>query len=347
MTYAPDGLQTDQIAAQNSEPITRNTSNTSNTSDTSDTKVVSATAGHTYLDDEGKEETEEPLGELQRTNTINRDVYEPINAGDRETLSRLASHVSRQKSYRRSTSTGGDLERQDTIDFLEADDPMFDPSSPKFDLNKWIRMSMRQIDHDDIRVKRAGICFKNLSISGSGSALNLQKNVGSAFMAPLRINEYLNFGKKPVKQILRSFDGVMKSGEMLVVLGRPGSGCSTLLKSMTGEMHGLDVGKDSIIHYNGITQEQMLKEFKGEIVYNQEVDKHFPHLTVGQTLEHAAALRTPQHRASGIGRQEFVKHMTQVVMAVYGLSHTYNTKVCFFTLRFEACIAANFRLTGW
>lgn len=28
----------------------------------------------------------------------------------------------------------------------------------------------------------------------------------------------------------------------------------------------------------------MIKEFKGEVVYNQEVDKHFPHLTVGQTV---------------------------------------------------------------
>jgi ATP-binding cassette subfamily G (WHITE) protein 2 (PDR) len=68
----------------------------------------------------------------------------------------------------------------------------------------------------------------------------------------------------------------MKSGEMLIVLGRPGSGCSTLLKTMTGEMHGLQVDEQSTIHYNGITQQQMMKEFKGEVVYNQEVDKHFP-----------------------------------------------------------------------
>lgn len=31
----------------------------------------------------------------------------------------------------------------------------------------------------------------------------------------------------------------------------------------------------------------MHKQFKGEILYNQEVDKHFPHLTVGQTLDFA------------------------------------------------------------
>jgi ATP-binding cassette subfamily G (WHITE) protein 2 (PDR) len=72
----------------------------------------------------------------------------------------------------------------------------------------------------------------------------------------------------------------------------------------------------------------MLKQFKGEIVYNQEVDKHFPHLTVGQTLEFAARVRTPQQRLiEGLSRESWAKHMAQVVMTMFGLSHTYNTKV--------------------
>ena len=72
----------------------------------------------------------------------------------------------------------------------------------------------------------------------------------------------------------------------------------------------------------------MLKQFRGEIVYNQEVDKHFPHLTVGQTLEFAARVRTPQQRIiDGMDREGWAKHVSQVVMAIFGLSHTYNTKV--------------------
>lgn len=70
-----------------------------------------------------------------------------------------------------------------------------------------------------------------------------------------------------------------------------------------------------------------MKRFKGEIVYNQEVDKHFPHLTVGQTLEFAARVRTPQNRPYDMDREAWAKHMTQVIMAIFGLSHTYNTKV--------------------
>lgn len=178
-----------------------------------------------------------------------------------------------------------------------------------------------------MKQRRAGFIFKDLNISGSGSALQLQQNVGSLFLAPLRINEHISFGHKNEKQILRNFNGVLKSGEMLVVLGRPGSGCSTLLKTIAGELHGLNFDGKSTLHYNGIPQKQMLKEYRGEVVYNQEVDKHFPHLTVGETLEFAAAARTPHHRVKGASRKQFVSHMTQVIMAVFGLSHTYNTKV--------------------
>lgn len=71
----------------------------------------------------------------------------------------------------------------------------------------------------------------------------------------------------------------------------------------------------------------MLKHFRGELVYNQEVDKHFPELTVGQTLEFAARSRTPANRPFDISREESARRMAAVTMAVYGLSHTYNTRV--------------------
>jgi len=210
---------------------------------------------------------------------------------------------------------------------MELDDPVLDPNSPSFDLHKYLRMTMKILDDEDIKTKRAGAVFKNVNVSGTGSALNLQPTVGSTLMSPFRFKESNLFGHTPSKKILRNFDGLIRGGELLIVLGRPGSGCSTFLKTLTGEMHGLNLDKESTVHYNGIPQEQMMKEFRGEVVYNQEVDKHFPHLTVGETLEHAAACRIPGRRALGIGRPELVKHITQVVMAVYGLSHTYNTKV--------------------
>jgi ATP-binding cassette subfamily G (WHITE) protein 2 (PDR) len=203
-------------------------------------------------------------------------------------------------------------------------DPTVDPSSDSFDLSKFLRMFRHQIEGEGIQVKRLSVVFKKLNVFGSGRALQLQKTVADIPMAPFRLGEY--FGKSERKHILHDFDGIIKAGELCVVLGRPGSGCSTLLKALTGELQGLDTD-ESVIHYNGISQKRMNKEFRGEMVYNQEVDKHFPHLTVGQTLEHAAALRTPSNRPMGVSRGEFSGFLTKVVMAVLGLSHTYNTKV--------------------
>ncbi|KAF4555898.1 ABC-2 type transporter-like protein 6 [Elsinoe fawcettii] len=203
----------------------------------------------------------------------------------------------------------------------------YDPTHPDFDLPKWLRLTVRRFDEQGVKAGRAGIFFKNLGISGSGSALQLQQTLAST-LSPIQLAESFSFAKSEHKQILQNFNGSLRSGELLLVLGRPGSGCSTFLKTMCGEMHGLNMDENSTISYNGIPQDLMMKEFKGEVVYNQEVDKHFPHLTVGQTLEFAAEARSPHSDPlPGMSRSEFSSHVTRVVMAVFGLSHTYNTKV--------------------
>lgn len=71
----------------------------------------------------------------------------------------------------------------------------------------------------------------------------------------------------------------------------------------------------------------MIRKYKGEIVYNSEVDKHFPHLTVRQTLEFAATMRTPRNSVVAVSSKDHVKKVTAVAMAVCGLTQTQNTKV--------------------
>jgi ABC-type multidrug transport system ATPase subunit len=82
-----------------------------------------------------------------------------------------------------------------------------------------------------------------------------------------------------------------------------------------------------LTYLKGIHQHEMIRKYKGEIVYNSEVDNHFPHLTVRQTLEFAAAMRTPRNRVIAVSRKENAKQLTEVAMAICGLSHTKNTKV--------------------
>ncbi|KAH7320724.1 ABC-2 type transporter [Stachybotrys elegans] len=207
-------------------------------------------------------------------------------------------------------------------------DPSLDPDGGNFDLSKWLRHLFGEFRKEGIDAPaRGGVAFKSLRVSGNGAPLRLQNTIGGALMAPFRMGEAMSAGKKKPKVILRNFDGLLKSGELLLVLGRPGSGCTTLLKTITGQLSGLTLDPESLIHYNGVPQDFMMKEFKGDTVYNQELDKHFPYLTVGQTLEFAAACKTPEHRLAGMSRQQFAEQTSRIVMAVCGLSHTYNTKV--------------------
>jgi ATP-binding cassette subfamily G (WHITE) protein 2 (PDR) len=185
-----------------------------------------------------------------------RSTHATINAAERSELQKI---LSRQ----RSTLVG-------------VDDPAVDPESSSFDLTKFLKLIRHQLEAEGIQMKKVGLVYKNLNVFGSGAALQLQQTVLDFCLAPLRVGELFSFGKKDRKQILRNFDGVVKSGELLIVLGRPGSGCSTLLKTMCGELHGLDTDEKSTIHYNGIPQKRMMKEFKGEAIYNQEVRYTYP-----------------------------------------------------------------------
>jgi len=64
-----------------------------------------------------------------------------------------------------------------------------------------------------------------------------------------------------------------------------------LLKTISGETNGFYVDEKTIINYQGIPMKQMHNDFRGECIYQAEVDIHFPQLTVGQTLEFAAQAR--------------------------------------------------------
>lgn len=111
------------------------------------------------------------------------------------------------------------------------------------------------------------------------------------------------------------------------MLGRYCSGCSTFLKTIAGETHGLFLGDGVDVQYEGISWEEMHSRFRGEVIYQAETEIHFPQLTAGETLLFAAQARTPNNRLPGVTRDQYAQHMRDVTMAMLGLSHTINTKV--------------------
>lgn len=70
-------------------------------------------------------------------------------------------------------------------------------------------------------------------------------------------------------EILKDFRGLVKPGEMCLVLGRPGSGCTTFLKVMANQRFGY-TGVDGEVLYGRFGAETFGKRYRGEAVYNQE-----------------------------------------------------------------------------
>jgi ATP-binding cassette, subfamily G (WHITE), member 2, SNQ2 len=111
-----------------------------------------------------------------------------------------------------------------------------------------------------------------------------------------------------------------------VVLGRPGAGCTTLLRTLANQRHEY-YAVEGEVHYDSFTSEEMQEYYRGDIQYSPEDDVHFPTLTVGETLEFAAKTRTPHARLPEHSREEFSKQVTEIIMTVFGLRHVRDTLV--------------------
>jgi ATP-binding cassette subfamily G (WHITE) protein 2 (SNQ2) len=137
------------------------------------------------------------------------------------------------------------------------------------------------------------------------------------------------------RDILSGFEGVVKPGEMIrmfvlvtwcsewlnlrqVVLGSPGSGCSTLLKTLANQTKEY-YAVSGEVHYDSLSPEELDKHFRGDVQYCPENDVHFPTLTVHQTLGFAAAARTPQGGT--------FDNVTTTLSTVFGLKHALDTPV--------------------
>lgn len=176
-----------------------------------------------------------------------------------------------------------------------------------------------------------GVIWDGLTVRGIGGVKNLVKTFPDAvvdfFNVPATIMHLLGFGKKGREfDILHDFRGVAKPGEMILVLGRPGSGCTTFLKVITNQRFGY-TGIDGEVMYGPFDTKTFAKRFRGEAVYNQEDDVHHPTLTVGQTLGFALDTKTPGKRPAGMSKKEFKEKVIDLLLKMFNIQHTVNTVV--------------------
>lgn len=90
--------------------------------------------------------------------------------------------------------------------------------------------------------RRLGVTWKDLTIKGISSDTTLHENAFSQFNIPKLVKESRQ--PKNLKTIVDASSGCVKPGEMLLVLGRPGSGCTSLLKLLANRRKGF-VGRSA------------------------------------------------------------------------------------------------------
>ncbi|WBW75480.1 plasma membrane brefeldin A efflux transporter Bfr1 [Schizosaccharomyces osmophilus] len=192
-----------------------------------------------------------------------------------------------------------------------------------FDLKRYLRGYKDALQRDGIHSRTTGVCMRDTSIYGLGSGYEFLTTFIDIFAAP-----YRRFKERQVvkKAILSHTNALANAGELVMVLGQPGAGCSTYLRSVAGETdHYKDT--ETTLHYDGINAAEMRKHYPGDVLYSGENDVHFPSLTTRETINFAARVRTPRNRPCNLSRNEYMSRVRDLIATSFGLTHTYKTKV--------------------
>ncbi|KAH7929251.1 hypothetical protein BV22DRAFT_1192162 [Leucogyrophana mollusca] len=195
-----------------------------------------------------------------------------------------------------------------------------------FDFEHVLKDAVRRRGEEGINARELGVMFQDLRVVGIGARASFQPTIGSLFNPAAILKNISAMRHPPVRNILEGFEGIVTPGEMLLVLGRPGSGCSTFLKTIAnqrGEYHAVE----GEVCYDSFTPKDIEQRYRGDVTYCPEDDIHFPTLTVEETLSFAIKTRTPQSRFSNTSRQQFNAHVVDVLTRIFGLRHAKGTVV--------------------
>ncbi|GMF32376.1 unnamed protein product [Phytophthora fragariaefolia] len=90
------------------------------------------------------------------------------------------------------------------------------------------------------------------------------------------------------KEILKNVSGRFTPGKITLLLGQPGSGKSALMKVLSGRFPmGKNITMEGDVTFNGVPREQIIDRLPQFVSYVNQRDKHFPTITVKETLEFA------------------------------------------------------------
>lgn len=254
---------------------------------------------------------EDQIANLERTVTESTSQNPNDNVLTRlETLSRSLSHMTR------------------------SDMSTFQIDANDFDLKQVLKFLASRNEDQGVQQKKTDVFFEDLTVIGKNSAAAFVADVGSAFTPITKLlkggkskQEKLDLSKMPkTRKCIQGVTGFAAQGAMVLVLGRPGSGCSTMLKAIGGETQTY-IKVEGDVSYDGIPRETMIKKYKDQLIYVPELDEHFPYLTVEETLKFAIGCKTPAVRVDNVSRDRYISTIKDLYTVLFGLKHVEKTLV--------------------
>ncbi|KAI9162820.1 ABC multidrug transporter atrF [Paramyrothecium foliicola] len=237
------------------------------------------------------------------------------------------SQASKQKRGRPSTSRSRPSRRRESADLEAGEDEAGDfPEGEEFDLAEFLRERKSGTASTD---KKVGVVWEKLTVKGVGSTATFVRTVPDAVLGTFGPDLYrilcrfipaLQFRKSPTRELVRDFTGCVRDGEMMLVLGRPGSGCSTFLKAIANKRDEF-AAVEGDVSYGGMHASKQDKHYRGEVVYNGEDDIHFAILNVWRTLTFALMNKSKKAARGDI------EVIASAFMKMFGISHTKYTQV--------------------
>ena len=144
-----------------------------------------------------------------------------------------------------------------------------DDEKEEFDLAGTLRSGREKSDEAGIKHKQVGVSWQDLEVIGAGGLkINIRafpNAIAEQFMMPV-LKLLGLFGLKLLapkpKTILYKNSGLLKPGEMCLVLGRPNAGCSTFLKSIANQRDSY-MAVNGDVKYAGVNWKEMKKLYAG------------------------------------------------------------------------------------
>ncbi|KAL1802933.1 hypothetical protein ACET3Z_031580 [Daucus carota] len=166
---------------------------------------------------------------------------------------------------------------------------------PEKDNEGFLLKLKQRLDRVGLEVPTIEVRFEDLTVSaeayvGSRALPTIQNSCANMVEGFLSYLHILPTRKKPLP-ILQDVSGIIKPGRMVLLLGPPSSGKTTLLLALAGKL-GSDLQVSGKVTYNGCELNEFVPQRTSS--YISQHDNHMGEMTVRETLDFSA-------RCQGVG----------------------------------------------